>query len=320
VDEIRRWSEERLTTSAQLLRRHGISPCPVGPDEVGLDQAQGLMLLHLDAGFVAVAAMDFKAGKLHQRLAERLLADARKAHDGWRDGGRPTPGCQPPRPTSEHDFDLLLASGLLAVWDPIGAAPYAARAVRGDPNDAQALLVAGCVQETQSHLDSHWGRAEPARQALREAERLFQRATERDPALAEARLRFGRVLSLRGWTKQAQPILAELAQSASDARQRHLAALFLGHVYERQGRAAEAEAAYRLAVRILPAAQTSRVALAALLDRGGDPSLTRPVVWPDVQRSCSEAVGDDPWAWYLSGPSWTGLGMFREAWRRVEVP
>jgi tetratricopeptide (TPR) repeat protein len=319
VKEIRRWPEERLATSLRLLKRQGVSPCPGGPDEIGLDTMQGAILLHLDAGFVAVAETRFVEGNLHCRFAERVLEQARRVHDGWRDAGFP-PGCLAPPPISDRDFDLLVATGLLGVGDPRGAAPYAERGVRRDQNDAPVLLVAGCVKESQSNLDRHWGRESQARQALGEAERLFQRSSERDPSLAEARLRFGRAMSLRGWTKEAEPILSELTRTAPDARQRHLAALFLGRAHERRKRFAEAEEAFRLAVEILPQAQASRVALAHLLDRRGDLDLARSILRPALEAPCSRAVGDDPWVDYLFGPFWIGFDMFRAAWRRVAVP
>jgi hypothetical protein len=319
VEEIRRWSEERLTTAVQLLHKQGISPCPGGPDDVGLDQVEAAMLLHVDAGFISAAGMEIKLGRLHHRVAERLLADARTVYDSWQPG-LTLPGCLPPRPMSGRDFDVLLATGLLAVWDRPGAAPYAARAARGAPNDAEVLLVAGCAQESQASLDEIWGRSGVAQRRLADAERLFQRAVDRNPGLTEARLRLGRVMSLRGWTTAAEAMLSDLAHTAADPRQRYLAALFLGWVYERRHRVAEAEAAYRLAVETLPTAQTSRVALAALLDRGGDATLAPPILLPDVEGSSSKAEGEEPWAAYLSGPFWIGLDIFREAWQRVEVP
>jgi hypothetical protein len=88
------------------------------------------------------------------------------------------------------------------------------------------------------------------------------------------------------------------ATGATDAFVRYLAHFLIGRLHERQGRRAEAESAYRLALDTLPGAQSGAIALSTVLflaDR------------PDEAYAVMEAAGrvspqpPDPWRLYGYG-------------------
>jgi hypothetical protein len=140
-------------------------------------------------------------------------------------------------------------------------------------DDVEWLLAYGSI-----HSASHYTRAQ-AKQILYKFLFMasvkptwaFRRALDRNPDLAEARLRWARVMYVLLNDPRAVP---ELERAYADATRlnhtfvRHLAALFLGEIHEEAGRRDRAEHYYADAVEIRRA-HTASVALGQLLVRTG---------------------------------------------------
>ena len=143
------------------------------------------------------------------------------------------------------------------------AQSYFDEAVELYPEDAEILLAAGTLYE--------WGGFPRFgdEKRLRKAERLYRRAVEADPDMAEANLRYGRVLQKRGKHRDsAEPLQRTLELDESDVLN-YFAHLLLGRLQERRDRAAEAVEHYRSATQILPDWQVAHIALSHALHVSG---------------------------------------------------
>ena len=125
--------------------------------------------------------------------------------------------------------------------------------IKDGNRDAEPVLIAGSLAFL----------AVPAR----EAELAFRRALKLDPTFTEARLRLGRHFQVlnrpKDTLKELEPIVT--ATTPVDSFSRYLAPLFLGALYEDEGRLADAVAAYRQSVASHPQAVTARLALGEAL-------------------------------------------------------
>ncbi|HUF48217.1 MAG TPA: hypothetical protein VMM93_10405 [Vicinamibacterales bacterium] len=116
---------------------------------------------------------------------------------------------------------------------------------------------------------------------------------------AEASLRQGYLLYRLGDAAAALDAYARSAdRAADDAWVRYLAHYFTGRLRERAGSLAEAEAAYRRALEAMPGAQSSAIALSALLFRHGRPDAAYGVM---ESASAVEPTPVDPWRTYGYG-------------------
>jgi tetratricopeptide (TPR) repeat protein len=105
---------------------------------------------------------------------------------------------------------------------------------------------------------------------LRRAEGFLRKAVALRPEMAEARLRFGRVLGLLGRHEEAAAELREAKARVTEDPQRYYAALFLGCEEEALGRFDAARDAYAAANALFPDAQSPLIALSQLARRRGD--------------------------------------------------
>jgi hypothetical protein len=145
--------------------------------------------------------------------------------------------------------------------------------------------------------------------SLSKAEAAFKEAIRLDPEFLEARVRLGRVMTLRGRSEEALEFLRPVVEEGrAGSIVGYFAALFLGDVHERAGRHDAALAAYRQASTLYPEAQSPRLALSALAIARGDHAggivalqhlLGLP---PDEQRR------HDPWWLY-----YIGVGRHRDS-------
>ena len=108
------------------------------------------------------------------------------------------------------------------------------------------------------------------RAELRRARGHFERAVRLDPALAEARLRHGRVLALTGNHQEAAVELRRAVAADPGPPLAYYANLFLGAEEEALGRLTEAGEAYHRAAALHPEAPTPRLALSHLMRRQGN--------------------------------------------------
>ena len=136
---------------------------------------------------------------------------------------------------------------------------------------------------------------------LKKAEDAFREAVRLDPSFAEARLRLGRVLALRGRHDEAVLLLRPLATRGPSDRVRYFAALFLGDVEREAGNHEAAAVAFGVAASLFPRAQSPHLALSALAiqraDRGGAVAALQQLLQP----SAGEDDRHDPWWTYRLG-------------------
>jgi tetratricopeptide (TPR) repeat protein len=204
-------------------------------------------------------------------------------------------------------------------------------------DDPDVLLTQGTFYESLGWMTtspSDWDVTAPRlltsatrsrRGQLGEAERALRAALQAAPALDEARLRLGRVLTELGRSDDALAMLAPLEAEADAAvapttagglsgrrdssgtladrlstRWQYMVKLFIGSAEERRGHFDRSIEAYRAAVDILPQCQTPWVALSAALRASGDPIAAADAVLKiaTINRQCQ-----DPWWEYRYG-SW----------------
>lgn len=185
------------------------------------------------------------------------------------------------------------------------------RSLRLFPRDAEVLFFAACLQEMASSPQGQsalWaigpskGMTSSARDegaALREAERLFRQALDRDPLHVETRLRLGRVLGRRGRHEEAARELRQARAATESMLLQYYANMFMGAELETLGRTTEAREAYELAADTYRKAQAPRLALSAMAARAGDRTEARRVI-ELVFRPASIEPDDDPWWGYYT--------------------
>jgi hypothetical protein len=117
-------------------------------------------------------------------------------------------------------------------------------------------------------------------------------------------LRLGRMLFLNGDETAAAPELERALASSRDRGLVSLARLFLGALFERQGRLAEADRQYEMSAAAVPGAQTAALALTALRIRMGK--------GPAVPAAM---VQFDPWHDYLFSRPYRFLQSLDELWQ-----
>jgi hypothetical protein len=192
------------------------------------------------------------------------------------------------------------------------------RAAHEGAGDSPELwLAAGVTDEmawTMSHADDYHGLIAGN---LKDAESAYRKALAAQADLVEARLRLGRVLTLKGDTDGALRELDAL-RSTDDSGFRYLAHLFAGDALERSGRAPAAEQRFIAAFAALPEGQSARLALAHLRHAAGARVAAAEAAGATAaDRRVGETV--DPWYWYTRGLSWRAgrlLSTLREQVRR----
>src|SRR5262249_3285279 len=125
-----------------------------------------------------------------------------------------------------------------------------------DPDDAVILFRIAVIHEFRAEPQAQSVRTslqttdrmrvgiDPESEELRQASDLFARAVALAPALAEARLRWGHVLSATGHDLEAIQALTTARTAFADARLRYYADMFLGRAYASQGDRSAAAASY----------------------------------------------------------------------------
>jgi tetratricopeptide (TPR) repeat protein len=201
-------------------------------------------------------------------------------------------------------FDLVMANELgRQARDSVGESP-------------ELLLAIGVTQEmawTKTHDDDG---EFSLKGDVEDAESAYRKALTLQPDLVEARLRLGRILTLRGRIDDALETLGPI-DAAADPASRYLGRLFEGEALERAGRAAEAEQRYLAAFAALPEAQSARLALAHLRHAHG----ARTEAANEVRGiALNQRVGEtvDPWYWYLRGLYCRADGYMRSLQAQVQ--
>jgi hypothetical protein len=200
--------------------------------------------------------------------------------------------------------------------------PHLEQARRLFPDDPDVLFDTGGMYEglasprTQAALDDmivprgFVGRVQGATrgESLGKAEEWYTRTLAASPNYHEARLRRGRVRSLRGNQPGAIADLRAVAAAVTEPYVKYHALLFLGGAYEALDRIDDARAAYERAAATYAYAQSPHLALSRLATRRGD--------MPAAQRHISQVLRLSPDAPNRGDPFWsyyTGSGRRHEA-------
>ncbi len=157
--------------------------------------------------------------------------------------------------------------------------------------------------------------AQEQRRQVTMAARVYEALLVDHPAELEAHLRLARLLLRLGQVSAAETHLRRVAGLQPDARQAYLAALFLADVYERQGRIAEAIAAYGVAQQNWPGAQTPAIGIARLRALSGAHQEARSALAVvHLERAPDAPERSDPWMGYIGAQAWrlpTGIAALQ---------
>jgi tetratricopeptide (TPR) repeat protein len=135
---------------------------------------------------------------------------------------------------------------------------------------------------------------------FRRAESLLRMALVVNPALVEASLRLGRVLTRLERNEEALPHLRHVIASETDPAITYYAHLFLGDATGALGQLDEARRQYENAIALFPDSQAARLALGFVLRSLGDRTAARAAIDPALETS-PRSPDDDPWWEYYDG-------------------
>jgi hypothetical protein len=204
---------------------------------------------------------------------------------------------------------LYTISKLHIRWEVVAARGVCKLAHSTISDTAELLLACGATEEMGWALEHNSDGASRVKGDLKEAERHFRNALAMNSSLVEARLRLGRVLTLRN-DPEGMTTLEAIVPGKDDGFS-YLARLFEGDALERSGDSAGAERRYMTAIALLPTGQSAYIALAHLRHARGARSeaaadvtaLARDRTLPDTS---------EPWFWYARGLAWRAGGYSDE--------
>jgi hypothetical protein len=133
---------------------------------------------------------------------------------------------------------------------------------------------------------------------LQTAARELQELEPVEETRAEVHLNLGAIALCFADRAKALEHFAQIGQSPADSYSRYLGHFLTGRVHELRGERAEAEAAYRRALQVLPRMQSATTALAALLFTGGRRAEAAALI---DQTLALPADTSDPWVDFQQG-------------------
>jgi tetratricopeptide (TPR) repeat protein len=312
--EISAWQTREIAAAVADLRGQGsrLRPVPTSPGDIDFRAVEAAILLHLEAGLIALQALSPVEVEAHFGASTALFEWSRDAARRQRRRGLVIQ-----ERIDRRDYYFALASAVLAIGFPPTALPFAEAAQRIAPMDPEVRLVFGCVAEgiAEEALLQHRG-SEVARWREK-AERALRDVLALDHGLQEARLHLGKMHLDSGRLIEAEPLLAEVEARSGDARQRYLARLFLGRLAERRGRPDEATTFYRGALVAWPDSQVARLALGHALERRSGPQASRPLVAASLAASQRPDRTADPWWQYPFAPPGLAKAALDRLWGRA---
>jgi len=328
--EIRQWHPWEIKSAVSDLRGRSdrLRAFATAPEDIAFGNVEAAVLMHAEAGLLALQALSLEESELHLRTSTDLYEWSRQAAARSRNFARmrdsldaeherTTLGLQIRERIDRVDFYQTLATAALAIGFPETARPFATRARQEAPLGAEVQLVFGCMSESLAELKI-LQRDESEGAPLREqADRAFRDALALDASLHEARLRLGRLLLVRGRLVEAEPVLEEVERLSADDRQRYLARLFLGRLAERRDRPGEAAAFYARALEVWPDSQAARFALAHALEIEYGPAAALPPVGASLSASRRLDRSADPWCLYPFGPPGLAGATLARVWKRA---
>lgn len=159
------------------------------------------------------------------------------------------------------DFEFLIGSPWEARGNPWDEFTHLQHSAERFPHERRFALAQGIAVE--------WRLFPSARPGAAEAQQIFEILSPESGVGPEASVRLGFMLLRAGQLPRALTTLSAAAERSSDPYTTYLAHYFRAKVFERQRVPAEAEAAYREALALIPAAQSASFGLAALLAARG---------------------------------------------------
>jgi tetratricopeptide (TPR) repeat protein len=170
------------------------------------------------------------------------------------------------------------------------------------------------IQAITAGMTGGYSQEDPfdAKYNLRSAEAEYNRVLKIAPGLVEARVRRGRVRSLRGNQKDAVADLRAAVVAARDPFVKYHALLFLGGAYEALGDLEQARDAYQRAAALYGLAQSPHLALSRLAIRRGDMPAAQREVQQVLRLAPTLPTRGDPWWLYYAGSGLHVTEMFTE--------
>ena len=179
--------------------------------------------------------------------------------------------------------------------------------------DPELLLARGSLYETafergsRAPLGNRHGVTEYESIALERLAQMavahFERVLTSPVPQPEARLRLGKLLTLRQKYDDAKPMLERARTDSTQPYLRYLASLFLGQLHERLAQYPEAERAYRAAYGEYPA-QAVTLSLVRLLILRGAHTDSDALLLTMFETRRSSTAPVDPWRLYEFGQFW----------------
>ena len=308
-----RSERDTLDQAAQSIKNAGLGQS---------DFVTRAIVLHTD-----IARLDRAAGNLLRFTDGQPLERAQSRADHWRMADTLADML---RKGDGRDADLafwyratLAHMASTRLW----ISSHAQRAVQRFDDDANVLYLAGCLHEqlaaasTQASLAAS-GSANrdkagigSERAELADAVTRFRRALERDRSHVEARLHYGRTLTLSDKPAAAIAELRRAVLEVKEPPQLYYAQLFLGSALEANKQLDEAQSAYAAAATLFPDAQSTRVALSQLAASRGDRRGAVQAIEPILAASAKDRT--DPWWGYLTSCGRDADRLLEEAARRL---
>ncbi|HJR59639.1 MAG TPA: tetratricopeptide repeat protein [Vicinamibacterales bacterium] len=215
--------------------------------------------------------------------------------------------------------------------------PHVDRSLARFPDSAGVLFDAGCFAEAyaspalqaplsgQQEKSSQMKPEELLRSVRRkpaallaEAERHFRAAVERDPAFTEARVRLGRVMTLRGRPAEAVRELRRATGLTADDKVKYFAYLFLGDALQLSSDDSGALSAFRTAAALFPSAQAPQLAIGRLAGEQGDSTTARAAIKRALEATDDPDERFDPWWIYYQGNGRHAEAMYAELAARMK--
>jgi tetratricopeptide (TPR) repeat protein len=160
------------------------------------------------------------------------------------------------------DFEFLIGSPWEERANPNDEILHLEHSAERFPTERRFALAQGIAIE--------WRLFPSRRSGFREAQQVFQSLKDEAGVGPEASVRLGVHFYRGGNFVQALETLARADERTREPYVVYLARYFRGQVFERQKKLNEAEAAYRGALAVIPAAQSASFALSAILAQRGE--------------------------------------------------
>jgi hypothetical protein len=306
----------------ERLRNAALDASMAGLDEYDL-LARGV-LLHTDVALLT------NASGLLMHYADGRDIDVERHADHWA-LARTFAGWLAARSARRADVRRWYRASLATmVKGEMWNAEHANVAASQRPPDADLLYLAGSVHEGLASPSAQAAVAgvdlpanvslavQSAKGELRLAAPLLKQALELKPALVDARIHYGRVLTLLDRAADAIPELQRASAEAQAPEQQYDARLFLGAALEAANRPAEAGAAYAAAGALFPRAQAPRLAASLLAARYGDRATALTAIQPLLAGPGQDDDVQDPWWSYVRSAGRDADVLMAQARERLE--